>query len=55
MEQLQRIFDFYNKSSQQLLVIDDFNMITSNPILSSFIENNGMYSQSAENSNLFQI
>ena len=44
VEQLQRISDFYNKSSQQLLVIGDFNMITSNPILSSYIENNGMYS-----------
>ena len=44
MEQLQRISDFYNKSSQQLLIIGDFNMITSNPILSSYIENNGMYS-----------
>ena len=44
VEQLQRIPDFHNKSSQQLLVIGDFNMITSNPILSSYIENNGMYS-----------
>ena len=44
MEQLQGISDFYNKSSQQLLVIGDFNMITSNPILSSYIENNGMHS-----------
>ena len=34
----------YGKSSQQLLVIGDFNMITSNPILSSYIENNCMYS-----------
>ena len=44
VEQLQRISDFYDKSSQKLLVIGDFNMIASNPILSSYIENNGMHS-----------
>ena len=44
MDQLQRISDFYTKSSQQLLVIGDFNMVTSNPILSSYIENSGLYS-----------
>ena len=44
VDQLQRISDFYTNSSQQLLVIGNFSMVTSNPILSSYIENSGLYS-----------
>ena len=43
MDKLQRISDFYTKSSQQLLEISHFKMITSNPIPSSYIENSGLY------------
>ena len=44
LDEIQKVVDFCAKSAQNLLLFGDFNMDTTNNMLSSFIDSNGLFS-----------